>query len=353
MSDGEQINTRRVSLKTLAEHLKLSPTTISVVLNNASGIETIALQTQARVLAAAKRFKYKPNRLARSLRTQRTFTIGVVVPEFSEGYFTMVMEGLEACLLNAGYMHTVLSHQGKSQMMREHPRQLLDRSVDGMILVNTKLQEPTGTPVVCISGHEEIAGVTNLMINHDSAAIFALQHLYDLGHRKIAFMKGPSSIADSKFRWTSIQAAAGLVGIVMRDDLCVHLADHASSPELGYNPVRQLLARTRDFSAIFCFNDLAAIGALRAFADVGLQCPRDISVIGFDDIASATFQIPRLTTVAQPLRLMGETGAQTLLKRLQKPNDAFPDAIVFEPQFIRRESTGPVPRLRRSNRVSH
>jgi DNA-binding LacI/PurR family transcriptional regulator len=76
-------------------------------------------------------------------------------------------------------------------------------------------------------------------------------------------------------------------------------------------------------------------------------------VIGFDDIASAAFQIPRLTTVAQPLRLMGETGAQTLLKRLQKPYDAFPDAIVFEPQFIRRESTGPVPRLRRSNRVSH
>ena len=164
MSDDEQTTAKRVSLKTLAEHLKLSPTTtISLVLNNASGIETIALQTQARVLAAAKQFKYKPNRLARSLRTQQTFTIGVVVPEFSEGYFTMVMDGLEECLLDAGYMHTVLSHQGKSHMMREHPRQLLDRSVDGMILVNTKLQEPTATPVVCISGHEEIAGVTNVM----------------------------------------------------------------------------------------------------------------------------------------------------------------------------------------------
>ena len=349
MSDDGQTNIRRVSLKTLAEHLKLSPTTISLVLNNASGIETIAPQTQARVLAAAKQFKYKPNRLARSLRTQQTFTIGVVVPEFSEGYFTMVMGGLEECLLDAGYMHTVLSHQGKSHMMREHPRQLLDRSVDGMILVNTRLEEPTATPVVCISGHEEIEGVTNVMINHDSAAVFALQHLYDLGHRKIAFMKGPLSIADSKFRWTSIRAAARSVGIVMRDDLCVHLADQASSPDLGYIPVHKLLARTRDFTAIFCFNDLAAIGALRAFADVGLQCPRDISVIGFDDVASAAFQIPRLTTVAQPLRLMGETGAQTLLKRLQKPNDPFPDAIVFEPQFIRRESTGPVPRRPRSN----
>ncbi len=340
-ADLEESSERPVTLKTLAEQLKLSPATISVVLNNAGGVHGIAPRTQARVFAAAKYFKYKPNRLARSLRMQQTMNIGVLVPEFSEGYFTMVISGIEDCLGQAGYTHTVISHQGKPNLMRDHPRQLLDRSVDGMILVNTRMQEPTTVPVVCISGHEEIEGVTNVMINHDSAALLALKHLFDSGHREIAFMHGPKSIADSKFRWESITAAAKAMGIVMRDELCVQVDDHSFSPEIGYVPVRQLLSKGRPFTAIFCFNDLSAIGALRALADSGVHCPRDVSVIGFDDIASAAFQIPRLTTIAQPLRRMGGTGAQILVDRLRRPGQAPPAAIVLEPELMLRESTGP------------
>ena len=107
--------------------------------------------------------------------------------------------------------------------------------------------------------------------------------------------------------------------------------------------VRDLLARTRDFTAIFCSNDIAAIGAVRAICDAGLRCPEDISVIGFDDIASAAYMCPRLTTVRQPLRRMGEMAVQTLLKRIESPNEAYPESIMFEPELMVRESTGAAP----------
>src|SRR5882762_508680 len=121
------------SLRTLSEYLNLSPATISLVVNHAPGAKTIALKTQERVLAAAKKFNYKPNLIARSLRTRQTFTIGVIAPEFSEGYFTMVMNGVEEFLLQAGYLHFVVCHQGRPDLLDEYPRLLTTRSVDGFI----------------------------------------------------------------------------------------------------------------------------------------------------------------------------------------------------------------------------
>ena len=126
-----------ISLKQLAEHLNLSPATISLVVNSAPGMRTIALATRARVLAAAKELNYRPNSLARSLRTRQTFTIGVIAPELSEGYFTLVMNAVEAYFLQAGYLHFVVTHQGQPDLIQEYPRLLLDRYVDGLLFVNT------------------------------------------------------------------------------------------------------------------------------------------------------------------------------------------------------------------------
>jgi LacI family transcriptional regulator len=177
------------------------------------------------------------------------------------------------------------------------------------------------------------------MLDHDRAALLALKHLYDLGHRRVAFMKGQRQASDSDFRWESIMAMAKRVGLTIHPELCVYLEANSWSPELGYPIIRDLLARARDFTAIFCFNDIAAIGAIRAIADAGLRCPEDISVIGFDDISSAAYQTPRLTTVRQPLRRMGETAVQTLLKRIEAPTYPYPEVILFEPELMVREST--------------
>jgi LacI family transcriptional regulator len=336
--------TKPVNLKVLAEYLGLSPATISLVMNNAPGAAAIAPTTRHRVLEAAKRLDYRPNPIARSLRTRQTYTVGVIVPEFSEGYFTMLMNGIEEHLLQSGYLHFVVSHQGKSDLIDEYPRLLSNRSVDGYLLVNTSLNEELSAPVVSISGHKKLKGNTNILMDHDLAALLALKHLHDLGHRRIAFMKGQPHALDSNARWEGILNMAKRVGITIYPELCVYLQANSWSPELGYPIVRDLLARTRDFTAIFCFNDIAAIGAIRAIADCGLRCPEDISVIGFDDISSAAYQTPRLTTVRQPLRRMGEMAVQTLLKRIESPHGDYPEYIMFEPELMVRESTGPAAR---------
>jgi LacI family transcriptional regulator len=338
-SESSSEGPRPVNLKILAEYLSLSPATISLVMNNAPGASAISPTTRQRVLEAAKRLDYRPNPIARSLRTRQTFTIGVIVPEFSEGYFTMLMNGIEDNLLQAGYLHYVVSHQGKRDLIDEYPRLLTERSVDGFLLVNTSLNEAVSVPVVSVSGHKKLQGNTNIMLDHDRAALLALKHLYDLGHRRIAFMKGQRQVSDSDARWDGILAMAKRVGLTIYPELCVYLEANSWSPELGYPIIRDLLARTRDFTAIFCFNDIAAIGAIRAIADAGLRCPDDISVIGFDDISSAAYQTPRLTTVRQPLRHMGETAVQTLLKRIEAPREAYPEVILFEPELMVREST--------------
>ncbi len=337
--------TKPVNLKVLAEYLSLSPATISLVMNNAPGASAISAATRHRVLEAAKRLDYRPNQIARSLRTRQTFTVGVIVPEFSEGYFTMLMNGIEENLLKSGYLHFVVSHQGKADLIEEYPRLLTKRSVDGYLMVNTSLNEEVNAPVVSISGHKKIKGNTNIVLDHDLAALLALKHLFDLGHRRVVFMKGQPHVPDSEVRWASILAMATQVGLKVEPELCVYLLGHSQSPESGYPLIRELLARTRDFSAIFCFNDIAAIGAVRAVVDAGLRCPEDVSIVGFDDIASAAYQTPRLTTVRQPLRRMGEMAVETLLKRIEAPKEPYPEFVMFEPELVLRESTAVATKL--------
>src|ERR1039458_3931366 len=256
----ERLDGKPVNLKVLAEYLDLSPATISLVMNNAPGAKSITLATRDRVLAAAKKLDYRPNTIARSLRTRQTFTIGVIVPEFSEGYFTMVMNGVEQSLLQSGYLHFVVCHQGRADLIDEYPRLLLKRSVDGFLLVNTSLNEPVNQPVVSISGHRRMSGVTNVVLDHDRSATLALKHLYELGHRRIAFMKGQRHALHSETRWENIAAIARKMGIMIVPELCMYLEKNSWSPELGYPIVRDLLKRTQDFTAIFCFNDIAEIG---------------------------------------------------------------------------------------------
>ncbi len=327
------------TLKTLAEYLDLSPATVSIVLNNSPVAKSIAMATKQRVHAAAKKFEYRPNLHARMLRTGLTNIIGVMVPELSEGYFTGVMLGVEEYLLQEGFLYFTVSHRGRTDLKEEYPDLLQGRAVDGFLLVNTELQRKVPIPVVGISSHSKVPGVTNIMLDHAVAAETALQHLYQLGHRRIAFMKGQRFSLDSESRWEAIVRIAQKIGLTVHPELCIYLEKNFWSPELGYPPVRELLSRTQDFTAIFCFNDTSAIGAIRAIEDAGLNCPRDISVIGFDDIIVAEYFNPRLTTVRQPLHQMGWTAAQLLVKRIQSPNEPYPEEIWFAPELIVREST--------------
>ncbi|MBB5331285.1 LacI family DNA-binding transcriptional regulator [Tunturiibacter gelidoferens] len=340
--DSKPDTGKAVTLKTLAEYLDLSPATISIVLNNSPVAKSISPATRERVLDAAKKFEYRPNLHARMLRTKLTNTIGVIVPELSEGYFTGVMLGVEQYLLQEGFLYFTVSHLGRADLREEYQELLMSRRVDGFLLVNTELSVNVSPPVVGVSSHSKEPGISNILLDHNVAAKKALHHLHELGHRKIAFMKGQRYSLDSEARWESILNIAKELGITVRPELCIYLEKNLWSPELGYQPVRELLARTRDFTAMFCFNDTAAIGAIRAIQDAGLSCPRDISVIGFDDIMVGEYFNPRLTTVRQPLHKMGWTAAQMLIKRIQCPELTYPHEVWFEPELVVRESTASI-----------
>ena len=356
MTKGQVANPPgRVNLKTLAEHLELSQTTISLVLNNSPSAKSIPQETRNRVIEAARRLNYRPNYFARSLRQKRSMSVGVLASDLSEGYFTRVMTGVVQELNKSHYFFFTTCHYWNQELMEKYPRMLLDRAVDGFLLLNTSLiNVPDSVPVVAISTHTASpVEVTNVVLDHDIAAALALKHLYDLGHRRIAFMRGPQAIPDSEFRWTSIQKVARELNLKPDPSLEVGLdasgwpmktGQQPMDPNIAYAPMRALLERTHDFTALFCFNDMAAMGAIRAITDVGLSVPRDISVVGFDDTTSAAFSIPSLTTVHQPLFEMGKRGAEILLGRIANREKEFPNEVIMAPELVVRESTGPAPK---------
>jgi DNA-binding LacI/PurR family transcriptional regulator len=329
-----------VSLKSLAEHLGLSPATVSLVINKSPSAKSIPHRTQERIREAARELNYRPNFMARSLRQQRSFTIGVVVPEVSEGYAALVMSGIEDHLLQEGYFYFVVSHRHRADLIEEYPRLLQQRAVEGLIAVDTACQEGVIIPVVAVSGHRELPGVTNITLNHARAAKLALEHLAELGHKNIAFIKGQEFSSDTEVRWEAVRGAAEELGLQVNEKLTVQLEGESSSPQLGYEVTRKLLAGGERFTALLAFNDISAIGAIRALREAGHRVPEDISVVGFDDIQSAAFQNPGLTTVRQPLREMGVIAAETLLRRINAPaKSPYPKCITVEPELMVRAST--------------
>ena len=329
-----------INLKALAEFLGLAPATVSLVINRSPAAGSIPDATKARIFAAAKKLNYHANFMARSLRHQRSFTIGVVVPEVSEGYAALVMSGIEDYLLQEGYFYFVVSHRHRPDLTEEYPKILLERAVEGIIAVDTPCEGPLPVPVISVSGHKEIAGVTNILLNHAKAAELALKHLWQLGHRRIAFIKGQAFSSDTEPRWNAIQETAREIGLEIHPKLTGQLEGDSSSPALGYEVTKSLLATSEPFTALFAFNDVSAIGAIRAIREARRRVPGDVSVVGFDDIQSAAFQNPALTTIRQPLRRMGEIAAQMLLQILSKSGNGRPaKPILVEPELIVREST--------------
>jgi len=337
----EKQNNRSVSLKELAAHLGLSPTSLSIVLNDAPAANAIPQETKDRIFEAAEKFNYRPNYFARSLRARRSFTFGVIVPELSDGYSGMVLNGVEAALSKEGFFYLTASHLHREDLLEHHPKMLLERQVEGIIAVDTPIRFQTDLPIVTVSGHDRIKGVTNVILNHRHAAELGIGHLFTLGHSRIAFIKGQDFSSDTKVRWETIEQSTAKRGIKIDSDLTAQLEGDIPSPEIGYIAAQKILAAKKPFTALFAFNDISAIGAIRALQEAGLRVPEDVSVLGFDDVYAAEFHNPALTTIRQPLFEMGQLAAQTLLQRIAqtKTNGKFSPVISVEPKLIVRRST--------------
>lgn len=332
-----------VSLKQLAAHLNLSTTTLSLVLNDAPRAVSIPQETKDRIFSAARELNYRPNYLARSLRVQRTHTFGVIVPELSDGYSSMVLNGVEAVLSKRDYFYLTASHLHREDLLTKLPRMLAERQVEGVIAVDTPIRFQPNLPTVNVSGHEDVVGVTNVILNHQHAAELGIGHLYNFGHRRIAVIKGQEFSSDTTIRLETISEAARRREIPIDPRLTVQLQGDSPSPEVGYSAMKSLLATGERFTAVFAFNDISAIGAIRALEEMGLRVPADVSVLGFDDIYAAAFHNPALTTIRQPLFEMGSLAAETLLGRLDDGEEAkIPEVLSVEPTLVVRNSTARV-----------
>lgn len=333
-----------ITLKELAAILELSQSTVSRIVNGAGAAHRIAQETQERVLHAAALYGYSANTVARSLRQKRTFTIGVIVPEISEGYSTAVLSGIEDELLKDGYFYFVVSHRHRAELLEGYPRMMLSRSVEGIIAIDTPIEEELPVPLVAVSGHRQRPGVINIELHHEQAAHLALEHLQSLGHKRIAFIKGQAFSSDTSQRWQAIVDVARSLNITVDPNLVVQLEGPEPGPGPGFEVTRALLQTKQPFTAIFAFNDVTAIGAILALREAGLRVPRDVSVLGFDDVLIAATNNPPLTTIHQPLRAMGQAAATTLLGLIRNeiPHPHPPVITVF-PKLVVRKSTGHVP----------
>ena len=336
--------TGTVTLKSVAAHVGLTASTVSAVLNNSSAARSVPAHTKQRVLTAANELKYRPNFLARSLRANRTYTIGVILEEIGDAYGSMVMSGVEHYLKQHNFFFLTVAHRHDHTLLDTYSTMLRERGVEGFITVDTLLSEEPSLPTVSVAGHRSLKGVTNIVLDHHRAASLALEHLVELGHEKIAFMKGSAVSSDTDARWNAICEISKKLGIRIRPELVVQLEGADSTPNLGYPFAQRLLARKQPFTALFAYNDISAIGSICAFQEAGLRVPQDLSVVGFDDIQSAGYINPPLTTVRQPLQRMGEIAARTLLERIEG-RIKYVSEISIEPELVVRKSTAPPSRV--------
>jgi LacI family transcriptional regulator len=254
----------------------------------------------------------------------------------------MVISGIEAHLRKMDYFFLTVAHRHDQNLLSQYSELLLQRGVEGFITVDTTVLEVPALPMVAVAGHQKIKGITNVVLDHVQAATLALNHLATLGHKRIAFMRGNPLSSDSTDRWRAICEVAQRIGVTIDPELTVQIDMDDPTPQLGYPFAKQLLARKKPFTALFAYNDISAIGAIRALQEQGFRVPQDVSVMGFDDIPGAAFNTPTLTTVRQPLARMGQVAAQTLLERIAGRDD-YPPEIAIEPELVVRESTGKAP----------
>jgi LacI family transcriptional regulator len=326
----------------VAQHVGLTPGTVSAVLNDAPSARSIPQKTKNRIHAAAKELEYRPNFFARSLRNKRTFMIGVIAEEIGDSYGSLVISGIEEFLREKDYFFLTVVHRHNPELLERYSQLLMQRGVEGFITVDMQLTGALSLPTVAVPGHKHFPGVTNIVLDHHHAAHVALNHLLQLGHKNIAFMKGQAFSSDSAHRWQAICQVAEELKIKIRPELTVQIDIDDPTPQLGYPFAKQLLERRVPFTALFAYNDISALGAIRAFQEAGLRVPQDISVVGFDDIQGAAYSVPSLTTVRQPLADMGRLAAETLLARIEGAKDS-PAEIPIEPKLVVRQSTAQAP----------
>jgi len=328
---------RRITLKKLAEHVGLSRTTISMILSDVPEATRFPEETRRRVVESAQNLGYRPNYFARSLNRKPTCLIGVIAPDFGNGYEAALLSGFERRLLNTGYTSFVSNHFWSQELVKRHVETLCDRGAEGLLLIDSMPSESPGIPAVTICTDHSPLWSTRISIDNAFGIWEAINHLARLGHEEIAFIRGPEGNGDTEDRWNAVLATCKKLGVRVDPRLTVQLERLERHAEEGRVAAQKLLRRGKRFTALVAYNDISALGAMTALRETGHNVPKDVSVIGFDDIEFAGIGYPPLTTVRQPLQEMGAMAADLLIRKLG--NDESVQDICVRPELVVRSST--------------
>lgn len=306
------------TIKDIARHAGVSYTTVSHVLNKTRPVSS---QARERVLAAAEALAYIPSALARSLRSKTTGSIGLIIPNNTNPYFSEVARGIEDSCYAAGYSVILCNSDDDPEKQRDYLNVLLTKRCDGLIVATLtqtdgELLRKMKVPIVLLDRAPKDMQIDLVAVDNDAGGVLAAQHLLALGRRRIACIAGPQDLDISIERVAGLRRTLGAAGLSLPASQLRH-ADFTSAG--GYAAARALLSASELPDAIFCCNDLMAFGTLRAAAEFHIAVPLALAVVGFDDIDLARFVYPTLTSVAQNTRKLGQLTAQCLLERIADP----------------------------------
>src|SRR5205814_3108129 len=343
-----------VTMRDVANLSGFSPATVSIVLNNAPLARYIAPATKKKIEESARKLGYRPNAMARFLRSKRTNSVGVMFFDITDPFCTPILRGIENSLYQASYLPLMADSHNQRNRFERYLEMLLDRHVEALIVVANWLFvdihlladfSKRNIPAATIGWEIPAHTVSSVMGDNEAGGRLALEHLYKLGHRKIAFIRGPKALIDSAPRWKGVQKFASSVGHEIDQSLVTQLPDGldpSSGFDGGFRLTEELLQKRKKFTALVAFDDLTALGAIRALTKAGIKVPDQCSVAGFDDVALSAMSAPSLTTVRQPLEAMGNLAVNIVMEGINASQEKRDWTITHHrvaPELVIREST--------------
>ena len=340
---------KTVTLKDVARAAGVHSSTVSRVMSPLTR-HMIGSDVVQRVMEAAQTLGYRPNQAAATLRTRRSNIIGVVIPDITNPVFPPILRGLEQALRAEGYAALVADAEDDEQQ-RFIIEQMLARQADGLVLATTTRRDPIidlclerGLPVVSVNRSEDTDRVSCVVNDEMAGMRLAVEHLVGLGHRRIAHIAGPQHLSTGHQRKIGFEEAVAAQGLAKVD--CCIVDGSAYSREAGQQACARILKSYRATSAIVAGNDLVALGCYDAIKAAGLSCPKDVSVIGHNDMPLVDMVAPPLTTIRIRHHELGVQAARLLLLQIQR-KDSAPMDIRLKPSLVVRDSTGAAPRRAR------
>jgi DNA-binding LacI/PurR family transcriptional regulator len=333
-----------VSIKDIAKAAGVSHSTVSRALSDSPLIKA---ETKARIQRLAREMGYSPDARARSLVMGQTRTVGVVVTTIADPFAAEIVQAIEHTAHDHAYTVILCSSNAEPEREIAAVKMLRSKRVDGVIVTSSRVGalyqehlERLGVPIVLINNHSEDSGRYTYSVSVDNrhGGHLATTHLIQLGHRRIAYISRPSDYRSNLERLTGYRQALDAAGILFDPDLVVPGTGRADG---GERALLALIGSDKPPTAVFCYNDMTAIGLLRAAREAGLDVPQDLSVVGFDDILLASYVCPALTTIAQPKAEMGRRALQMALALMtsQDPAAEGISNIVVQGQLVVRESS--------------